>query len=90
MTEHQFRTLLAEKGFAEPVIVEREAHSELDQHDHPFEAMALILEGDITLFTEDGVRTYLVGDIFHLQAGQPHRETFGAQGVRYLAGRKLS
>ncbi|WHS97746.1 MAG: hypothetical protein LZT29_00621 [Pantoea stewartii] len=45
MTEHQFRTLLAEKGFAEPVIVEREAHSELDQHDHPFEAMALILEG---------------------------------------------
>ena len=88
MTEQQFRTLLAEKGFAEPVIVERGANSELDHHEHPFEAMGLILSGDITLYTENQATTYREGDIFHLHAGQPHRETFGDRGVRYLSGRK--
>ncbi|MEJ1268583.1 cupin domain-containing protein [Pantoea ananatis] len=73
MTEQQFRTLLAEKGFAEPVIVERGANSELDHHEHPFEAMALILSGDITLYTENQATTYREGDIFHLHAGQPHQ-----------------
>lgn len=88
MTEHEFRTLLAEQGFDAPVLVEREAATQLDNHVHPFEALALILSGDITISTEASDTTYHPGETFHLQANELHREAFGPQGVRYLAGRK--
>ncbi|WHQ74612.1 cupin [Pantoea sp. Lij88] len=88
MTEHEFRKLLAEQGFDEPLLIEREASAELDNHVHPFEALALILSGDITISTEQGDTTYHPGETFHLQPNELHREAFGAQGVSYLAGRK--
>ncbi|MFP3480856.1 hypothetical protein SB780_39035, partial [Burkholderia sp. SIMBA_057] len=47
-----------------------------------------ILSGDITISTEQGDTTYHPGETFHLQPNELHREAFGSQGVRYLAGRK--
>lgn len=88
MTEHEFRKLLAEQGFDEPLLIERAASTELDNHVHPFEALALILSGDITISTEQGDTTYHPGETFHLQPNELHREAFGEQGVSYLAGRK--
>lgn len=88
MTEHDFRTLLAEQGFEPPLLVERAAATQLDNHVHPFEALALILSGDITISTEQGETTYHAGETFHLQPNELHREAFGPEGVRYLAGRK--
>lgn len=88
MTEHEFRNLLAEQGFDPPLLVERAASTELDNHVHPFEALALILSGNITISTEQGESTYHPGETFHLQPNELHREAFGPQGVRYLAGRK--
>ncbi|WP_215847388.1 cupin domain-containing protein [Candidatus Pantoea bituminis] len=90
MTEQEFRKLLADKGFDEPVWVERAPETQLDNHVHSFEAMALITHGDITIFTEHSEKTYHAGEIFHLQPNVPHREEFGEQGVRYLSGRKES
>lgn len=88
MTEHEFRKLLAEQGFDEPLLIERAAAAQLDNHVHPFEALALILSGDITISTEQGDTTYHPGETFHLQPNELHREAFGSRGVRYLAGRK--
>jgi len=88
MTEYEFRKLLAEQGFNQPLLVERAAATELDNHVHPFEALALILSGDITISTEQGETTYRTGETFHLQPNELHHEAFGPQGVRYLAGRK--
>jgi len=88
MTEHEFRKLLAEQGFDAPLLIERAAAAQLDNHVHPFEALALILSGDITISTEQGDTTYHPGETFHLQPNELHREAFGPQGVRYLAGRK--
>lgn len=88
MTEHEFRKLLAEQGFEAPVLVERAPATQLDNHVHPFEALALIISGEITLSTEQGDTTYRPGETFHLQPNELHREAFGPEGVRYLAGRK--
>ncbi|PHP92718.1 cupin [Pantoea agglomerans] len=88
MTEHEFRKLLAEQGFDAPLLIERAAAAQLDNHVHPFEALALILSGDITISTEQGDTTYHPGETFHLQPNELHREAFGPQGVRYLSGRK--
>lgn len=87
MTETEFRTLLASEGFDAVVLVEREPGS-LDTHTHPFEARALILDGEITLVSKHGEQHFRPGDTFHLAANEPHTESYGPQGVRYLAGRK--
>lgn len=88
MTEEQFRQWLASEGIDTVVAVEREPNGRLDTHTHPFEARALVTEGEITIEAEGGTRRYGPGDIFQLGANIPHAEHYGPQGVRYLAGRK--
>lgn len=88
MNEEEFRRSLAAGGFAGPVMVERDSSYGLDVHQHPFEAYALILEGEITIEVDGKPTTYRAGETFRLPAQCPHRERAGAQGVRYLSGRK--
>lgn len=88
MTEQEFRDQLAAEGFTTVVTVEREPDGSLDTHSHPFEARALILDGDITIVAEGVTQRCGPGDVFGLAANVPHTETYGPRGVRYLAGRK--
>ncbi len=88
MTEQEFRDLLANEGFSTVVAVEREANGSLDTHSHPFEARALVTDGEITIVWAGGTQHCRAGDIFQLAANVPHTETYGPQGVKYLAGRK--
>ena len=88
MERNAFMRLIADEGFAEVVTVTRNGGEVLDTHSHPFEAKALILDGELHLRVGDTVRVYRPGDIFHLQPNEPHSETFGPQGVQYLVGRK--
>lgn len=58
------------------------------EHTHPFDVLALVLEGEITLTVAGVARTYRAGEEFSMQAGCPHAEEVGTQGVRYLVGRR--
>jgi quercetin dioxygenase-like cupin family protein len=88
LTAEMFSRDLARAGFNAPIIVERGPNESLDEHAHPFEARALILEGEITLSLEGRETVYRVGDVFHLPSGARHIERYGPSGVRYLVGRK--
>lgn len=88
MNQEDFRIQLADEGFKEITLVEREPNRAIADHAHPFEAKALILSGDIRIRTGGAEQTYRAGDIFHLQANQEHQEFYGAAGVTYLVGRK--
>lgn len=88
MDQVAFTIQLAKEGFQPPVLVMREAHGTLDAHAHPFDAKALVIEGELRIRTAAGERDYGVGEIFQLAAHEPHSEVFGALGVRYLAGRR--
>ncbi|MGL4577037.1 MAG: cupin domain-containing protein [Burkholderiaceae bacterium] len=88
MQHDEFAQSLRDQGFGEIVTVTRPAAQSLDVHTHPFEAKALILQGEIRLELAGVSRTYAVGDVFHLQAHEPHAEFYGPQGVTYLVGRK--
>jgi quercetin dioxygenase-like cupin family protein len=88
MERNAFTRLLAEEGFAQTVLVEREADGVLDTHVHPFEAKALVLAGELVIEIDGTPRSYKAGDIFHLQSHCAHAETYGPQGVTYLVGRK--
>jgi quercetin dioxygenase-like cupin family protein len=88
MTADEFSAKLREEGFDNIVLVEREPHGMVDHHSHPFEAKALILDGEIRLVVGGKKNTYRAGDVFHLPHSIDHVETYGPQGVRYLVGRR--
>jgi uncharacterized cupin superfamily protein len=88
MEQQDFLDMLARDGFAPPVEVARPPGGGLDEHTHPFEAKALILDGEIRIAAGGHERLYRPGEVFHLQANEPHRESYGPQGVRYLSGRR--
>jgi quercetin dioxygenase-like cupin family protein len=88
MHRDEFLSLLSSEGFDEVVTVTREANGALDVHAHPFEAKALILEGDVTIRIGDDAHNYRAGDVFHLATNIEHAEQYGPQGVSYLVGRK--
>ena len=88
MSNAQFIQTLQQEGYPQPVEVQREPNGHLDDHTHPFEVKALVLEGEIQLMIHGRTKKYVPGDIFHLGLEEVHAETYGPQGVRYLAARK--
>lgn len=58
-------------------------------HAHPFDVAALVLDGEITLTCGGVPRTYQRGEIFTMAQSVEHFETVGADGVEYLAGKRV-
>jgi quercetin dioxygenase-like cupin family protein len=88
MNREAFTESLTKEGFPDAVVVTREANTAMDVHARPFEAKALIIEGDMHIRVGEEERLYRVGDVFHLAANEPHSERYGPNGVTYLVGRK--
>ena len=88
MDQNEFTRILASDGFEEVVTVVREPNGSLAEHRHPFEAKALILDGELRIRTAGQERVYLPGQVFHLALNELHSEAYGPTGVSYLAGRK--
>ena len=88
MNSEQFLQSLRQDGFPDPVEVQQVPNGQLGMHEHPFEVKALVIEGDITIDIDGVSKIYKAGDIFQLEFKQPHAESYGPQGVKYLASRK--
>lgn len=88
MNLQDFEAQLKTENFDPGVTVSKPAGYAMGEHAHPFEAWALITEGDITLQVKGVETTYAAGDVFRLPAGTPHHESAVPNGVTYLVGRK--
>ena len=88
MNSEQFLRLLHRDGFPEPIEVQQVPNGQMGVHEHPFEVKALVIEGSITIVINGLSQNYSAGDIFQLELMQPHAESYGSQGVKYLASRK--
>ena len=88
MEKQTFIEALTAEGFQSIAEVARKADEFVDVHAHPFEAKALILDGEISLRLGEAERRYGIGQIFHLHPQQAHSERCGPAGVTYLVGRK--
>ena len=89
MNMNEFEAGLTADHYREIITVERASGYSLGEHQHPFDACALITAGDITLVVDGTARKYAVGDIFRLAAGIVHLESAGPAGVSYRVGRRL-
>jgi hypothetical protein len=88
MNKAQFISMLHQDGYPEPLEVQRDPLGQLGDHTHPFEVKALVIEGSIELVVNGIRKQYLSGGTFHLGFEGLHAESYGPQGVYYLASRK--
>jgi quercetin dioxygenase-like cupin family protein len=88
MNPQEFEAGLRADHYGEIVTVEKPIGYSMGEHQHPFDACALITQGAITITVAGVERNYCVGDVFRLAAGTPHLESAAAQGVTYLVGRR--
>lgn len=57
-------------------------------HTHEFDARILVLDGEITITREDGPTIYKPGDSYSVPAGTRHNESVGADGAKYVVGKR--
>jgi quercetin dioxygenase-like cupin family protein len=88
MDRRAFEARLQAEGFPEIRINELPPNRHHPEHSHPFDVLALVLEGDITLTVEGSARTYRAGEEFSMNARCPHVEDIGPSGVKYLVRRR--
>jgi quercetin dioxygenase-like cupin family protein len=88
MNTQEFEANLRADHYGEIVTVEKPVGYSMGEHQHPFDACALITAGAISITVQGVERAYGVGDIFRLAAGTPHLESAVAHGVTYLVGRR--
>jgi quercetin dioxygenase-like cupin family protein len=88
MDPSSFEARLKAEGYPEIRTNEMPPHCHNAEHSHPFDVLALVLEGDITLSVEGSAHTYRAGEQFSMKAGCRHIEDVGSAGVKYLVGRR--
>lgn len=88
MDTNRFEQDLRADGFQEVETKALAPDTHNDEHHHPFEVRALVLDGQIALTVAGDRRTYRAGEVFTMAQGCAHVEDVGAEGVRYLVGRR--
>lgn len=88
MTLDDFLQEARSKGYAEPVEVRQPVGYQMGGHDHPFDAFALITQGQLDIGVDGVVTPYRVGDVFRLARGTRHTESAIDHGAVYLAARR--
>ena len=88
MDREAFEARLKAEGWPEVRTNELPPNRRNPEHEHPFDVLAMVLEGEITLTVEGRSRTYRPGDEFSMKAGCRHVEDIGPAGVKYLVGRR--
>ena len=88
MDRDRFEARLKAEGYPEIRTNELPPDRRNPEHSHPFDVLALVLEGEIALTVDGETSTYRAGDEFSMKAGCPHIESIGPAGVRYLVGRR--
>ena len=90
MTEsfEQFETRLKAEGFAEVLERHWEPGQVVGTHSHPFDASAVVVQGEMWLTVGEATQHIPSGGTFQLVRGTPHAERYGGEGATYWVGRR--
>jgi quercetin dioxygenase-like cupin family protein len=88
MNTQEFEASLRAGNYDEINTVSKDVGYQMGEHQHTFDACALITAGQIDIVVGGVSTSYKVGDIFRLSAGTVHTENASQFGVTYLVGRR--
>lgn len=88
LTYQQFEADALGRGFDEVLERNWQANTLLEDHTHPFEANALVVQGEMWLTVGDRTQHLLQGDRFELERDIPHSERYGPGGATYWVARR--
>ena len=89
VTLEQFRRTMLAEGYNEVIERRWDANTTVESHTHPFEANALVVEGEMFLTMQgEKERRLVAGDRFHIQPNIPHTERYSQDGATYWVARK--
>lgn len=84
----EFRSSMRGRGYPEVTQRTWQPGQVVDEHTHPFDADALVVEGEMWLTCQGSTRHLKPGDTFYLEHGTPHSERYGPAGATYWVGRR--
>jgi len=87
-TFEDFKSRVLAAGFDEALIREWAPGTVVDTHSHPFDADAVVTQGEMWLSCEGSTRHLAAGDTFTLARGMPHAERYGLEGATYWVARR--
>ena len=87
MDRDTFEKTLIEQGYT-PMQRELDADLSVDEHDHAWDTMGLVLRGSFAVVSADRTQDCGPGDVFDLGAGILHTERTGPDGAELLVGRR--
>jgi quercetin dioxygenase-like cupin family protein len=83
-----FRSTALAGGFQQVVERRWEPDTVVPTHSHPFEANALVVQGEMWLTVDGHTQHLKPGGRFALAAGVPHDERYGPDGATYWVARR--
>ncbi|MET0543195.1 MAG: cupin domain-containing protein [Variovorax sp.] len=83
-----FRDAAVAAGFDEALIRDWASGQIVEAHAHPFDAEAVVVEGEMWLSDGENTRHLLPGDTFALPKGTSHSERYGPTGATYWVARR--
>ena len=84
----QFEASAKARGYAEVLERRWEPGQVVPIHSHPFDASAVVVQGEMWLTVDDATQHILPGGTFELARGTPHAERYGSEGATYWVGRR--
>ncbi len=83
-----FEARLRAEGYDEILTKTLEPDVVIPDHTHPYDVLALVLDGEATIDCGQGPRVYRPGDELALAADVVHSERYGPRGYTFLLGRR--
>jgi quercetin dioxygenase-like cupin family protein len=83
-----FEARLRAEGYDEILTKTLAPNVVIADHTHPFDVLAMVLEGEATIDCGQGPRTYRPGDLLEVGRGVVHSEHYGPNGYTFIVGRR--
>jgi len=83
-----FESQALAQGYQVVLDLRWEPDTVLTEHSHPFDAYALVLQGELWLTTAGTTQHITPGNSYRVQRGAAHSERYGAHGARTLMARR--
>lgn len=84
----EFETRLKAHGFDQVLERRWEPGQVVATHSHPFDASAVVVQGEMWLSVGDATQHIPAGGTFELTRNTPHSERYGSEGAIYWVGRR--